>query len=125
MRKKKVGYDVIKRERGKKKKAAKTLSQSAEMMWKLFLHRSRRHLLDAAPVFVVCVKSASIMFISLSLIRAQSHSNTAFSDNSCRLSVTLFVVPSQFVTFLLFKVQLLSEIMFAFFVCRENAIHGK
>ena len=84
-------------------------------MWKLCLHRYRRHLLDAAPVFVVCVKSDSIMFISLSLIRAQSHSNAAFSENSCHLSVTLFVVSAQFVTLLCFKVQLFSEIDFFLF----------
>lgn len=50
----------------KKQSKEAVIAQSPVMMLKLCLHRNRLHLLDAAPVFVICVNSGLIMFISLS-----------------------------------------------------------
>lgn len=66
------------------------------------------------PLLFVSSQTPSCLFHSVSL----EHSLTQtprFSENSHHLSVTLFVVASQFVALLCFKVQLLSEIDFFLF----------
>lgn len=82
-------------------KKTKKLSENTvvEMMLKLCLHRYRLHLLDAALVFDVGVKFDLITVLSLI---------TALSENClCRLYVTLFLIFSQFVISLCFKLQVL------------------